>query len=101
MGLWALRLSRAAAMLRAMSTPSAAASARILVVEDESAIADTLLYALRSEGYAVELCALGRQALARQREAPADLVLLDIGLPDLASRSAAACALSARCRWCS
>ncbi|WP_081417950.1 two-component system response regulator CreB [Stenotrophomonas panacihumi] len=65
-------------MLRAMS-----AAARILVVEDEPAIADTVLYALRSEGYAVEHCALGRQALARQREAPADLVLLDVGLPDV------------------
>ncbi len=65
-------------MLHAMS-----AAARILVVEDEPAIADTVLYALRSEGYAVEHCALGRQALARQREAPADLVLLDVGLPDL------------------
>jgi len=65
-------------MLRAMS-----AAARILVVEDEPAIADAVLYALRSEGYAVEHCALGRQALARQREAPADLVLLDVGLPDV------------------
>ncbi|MDG2525601.1 two-component system response regulator CreB [Stenotrophomonas sp. HITSZ_GD] len=65
-------------MLRAMS-----AAARILFVEDEPAIADTVLYALRSEGYAVEHCTLGRQALARQREAPADLVLLDVGLPDV------------------
>jgi len=70
-------------MLRAMSTVAAPAAARILVVEDEAAIADTVLYALRSEGYAVEHCSLGRQALARQREAPADLVLLDVGLPDL------------------
>jgi len=66
-------------MLRAMSNTAA----RILVVEDETAIADTVVYALRSEGYAVEHCALGRQALARQREAPADLVLLDVGLPDV------------------
>ncbi|WP_434027560.1 two-component system response regulator CreB [[Pseudomonas] boreopolis] len=67
-------------MLRAMSV----SAARVLVVEDEPAIADPVLYALRSEGYAVEHVPLGRQALARLREAPAvDLVLLDVGLPDI------------------
>ncbi|MGR4896092.1 two-component system response regulator CreB [Stenotrophomonas sp. LARHCG68] len=57
--------------------------ARVLVVEDEAAIADTLLYALRSEGYAAEHCALGRQALATLRAVGADVVVLDVGLPDL------------------
>jgi two-component system catabolic regulation response regulator CreB len=57
--------------------------ARVLVVEDEAAIADTLLYALRSEGYAAEHCALGRQALATLRADGADVVVLDVGLPDL------------------
>jgi two-component system catabolic regulation response regulator CreB len=67
-------------MLRGMSAPAA----RVLVVEDEPAIADPVLYALRSEGYAVEHVLLGRQALARLREETAiDLVLLDVGLPDI------------------
>ncbi|WP_269790482.1 two-component system response regulator CreB [Stenotrophomonas sp. Iso1] len=57
--------------------------ARVLVVEDEAAIADTLLYALRSEGYAASHCALGRQALERLRDEGADVVVLDVGLPDL------------------
>ena len=35
----------------------------VLVVEDEAAIADTILYALRSEGLAAEHCVLGRPAL--------------------------------------
>lgn len=57
--------------------------ARVLVVEDEAAIADTLLYALRSEGYAASHCALGREALERLRDEGADVVVLDVGLPDL------------------
>lgn len=65
-------------MLRGMPEP-----ARILVVEDEQAIADTLLYALGSEGYAVRHCLLGRDALAALRDPGAELVVLDVGLPDL------------------
>lgn len=38
----------------------------VLVVEDETAIADTVLYALRSEGYGAEHCLLGGQALDRK-----------------------------------
>lgn len=55
----------------------------ILVVEDESAIADTILYALRTDGMQAEHCTLGGDALARLRAQPADLVVLDIGLPDI------------------
>lgn len=62
-----------------MSEPAA----RVLVVEDEAAIADTVLYALRSEGYAAEHCALGRPALERLRRGGVDVVVLDVGLPDL------------------
>jgi len=66
-------------MLRAMPAPAA----RVLVVEDEPAIADAVVYVLRSEGHWVEHVALGAQALARLREGTIDLVLLDVGLPDL------------------
>jgi two-component system, OmpR family, catabolic regulation response regulator CreB len=55
---------------------------RILLLEDEQAIADTLLYALRSEGFDVQHCRLAGEALAAfERQAPA-LVILDVGLPD-------------------
>lgn len=54
-----------------------------MIVEDEPAIADTLLYALRSEGYQAQHCALGRQALQLLRESAFDVVVLDVGLPDL------------------
>lgn len=55
----------------------------VLVVEDETAIADTVLYALRSEGYQARHCALGSQALQLLRTETVDVVVLDVGLPDL------------------
>ena len=54
----------------------------ILVVEDETAIAETVLFALRAEGFAAEHVLLGGDALARLRRGGIDLVLLDVGLPD-------------------
>jgi two-component system catabolic regulation response regulator CreB len=59
---------------------------RILLVEDEPAIADAAGYALRAEGYAVEHRLLGLEGLRALRDAPApgfDLAILDIGLPDV------------------
>ncbi|MEE1921842.1 two-component system response regulator CreB [Pseudomonas sp. 148P] len=55
----------------------------ILIVEDEAAIADTLIFALQGEGHSTEWVTLGQAALDRQRQQPADLVILDIGLPDI------------------
>ena len=55
----------------------------VLVVEDEAAIADTLLYALSTEGFKASWCTLGEQALTEVRAGGVDLVLLDIGLPDV------------------
>jgi DNA-binding response OmpR family regulator len=54
---------------------------RILVVEDESAIAVPLKGDLELEGYEVEVAADGESAVARAREGPFDLVLLDVMLP--------------------
>jgi len=56
--------------------------ARILIVEDEPAIADTLIYALSSEGYHPEHTTLAREALERLRTEDFALAILDIGLPD-------------------
>lgn len=55
----------------------------ILIVEDESAIADTLIYALQADGHSTHWVSLGSAAVERQRLQPADLVILDIGLPDI------------------
>lgn len=58
-------------------------SQRILVVEDEPAIADTISYALQTEGFVVSHCATGGEALRVFREQHAALIVLDVGLPDL------------------
>jgi two-component system, OmpR family, catabolic regulation response regulator CreB len=55
---------------------------RILVVEDEPAIADTIVYALATDGFEPEWCATGAAALAAAEQLPAALAVLDIGLPD-------------------
>lgn len=57
--------------------------ARILVVEDEVAIADTLLFALGGEGFTARRAALAGDALAALRAEAVDLVILDVGLPDM------------------
>lgn len=54
---------------------------RVLVVEDEPAIADALRYALTTEGFVVTLVGTLAEARAALVEAPA-LIVLDVGLPD-------------------
>lgn len=56
---------------------------RILVVEDEPGIADTICYALSTEGFEPLACALGAEALAALARERFDLVVLDVGLPDV------------------
>lgn len=55
----------------------------VLIIEDEAAIADTLVYALQSEGFDCTWLSLGSDGLQFQKETPADLWILDVGLPDL------------------
>ncbi|QFT53304.1 two-component system response regulator CreB [Microbulbifer sp. THAF38] len=56
---------------------------RILIVEDEGAIADTLIYALQAEGFTTHWVTLAGEALALLEGGPFDLVILDVGLPDI------------------
>lgn len=56
---------------------------RILIVEDEAAIARILERRLRDEGYVVEVVGEGERALQRIFESPPSLVLLDLTLPDI------------------
>lgn len=55
----------------------------ILVVEDEPPIAETINYALKTEGFAPLWKTTGREALAALSQQPVALVVLDIGLPDM------------------
>ena len=72
---------------------------KILIVDDEPAIADTLAYALSTEGFSCQCCTLGKEALALvvkqnsnqnslensapETEQAFTLMILDVGLPDM------------------
>jgi two-component system, OmpR family, KDP operon response regulator KdpE len=58
-------------------------AARILLVDDEAAIQRAVAPLLRSRGYDVEVAATGMDALKLFSERPSDLIVLDLGLPDL------------------
>jgi two-component system, OmpR family, catabolic regulation response regulator CreB len=55
----------------------------ILVVEDEPSIAETITYALQTEGFAPLWKTTGRDALAVLGQQSVALVVLDVGLPDM------------------
>jgi two-component system KDP operon response regulator KdpE len=57
--------------------------ARILVVDDEIAIQRSLGPLLRSRGYTVDLASNGAEALQLFKDNAPDLVVLDLGLPDM------------------
>ncbi len=56
---------------------------RILVIEDDAAIAEAMEAALTHAGHAVDCLASGRQADVALRDHPYDLIVLDLGLPDI------------------
>ena len=62
---------------------AAMAESRILIVEDEPAIAEVLEYNLAKEGYTVSIEYRGDTALEIIRQNPPDLVILDLMLPGL------------------
>lgn len=64
-----------------MSTAQAAAA--ILVVEDEPSLRQTIEENLREQGYRVEGAATGLEALEQAARMRPDLVILDLGLPDM------------------
>lgn len=56
---------------------------RLLLIEDEPALVTSLLPALKAEGYAVSISGSGADGIARLAEGGIDVVLLDLGLPDI------------------
>jgi two-component system KDP operon response regulator KdpE len=59
---------------------------RVLVVDDEPGLRHALAINLRARGYDITVAATGAEALAAASHHPPDLVLLDLGLPDLDGR---------------
>jgi len=57
--------------------------ARILVVDDDENIRNTVKAILEDEGYIVDLAATGREAIKRTEETAYNVALLDIRLPDM------------------
>ena len=55
----------------------------IWLVEDETAIADTLIYTLEKENYAVTWFNQGGMVLEALKSSKPDLAILDVGLPDI------------------
>jgi two-component system catabolic regulation response regulator CreB len=56
---------------------------KILLVEDEPSIADNIVYALTTEGFDVVWCPTAEKAFAAFAETDFQLVVLDVGLPDI------------------
>jgi two-component system, OmpR family, response regulator RegX3 len=56
---------------------------RILLVEDEESLAESIRYSLEREGYAVAVASDGRKAVERFRSDVPDLIVLDLMLPEL------------------
>ena len=60
-----------------------ATSHRVLVVDDDTLIANSIEISLRQEGYEVFVAATGQDALTIIELNEPDLIVLDIGLPDI------------------
>jgi len=76
-------MSDAGVLTRYPGTAAVPATGRILIIDDEAEIRESLQTLLELEGYEVSTAANGSKGLARLGEKPFDLVLLDKALPDL------------------
>jgi two-component system KDP operon response regulator KdpE len=65
----------------------AARAPRLLLIDDEPHIVRGLVPALTAEGYRVETAANGGEGLMKLARDPYDVVVLDLGLPDLDGKS--------------
>jgi two-component system response regulator RegX3 len=74
-------MSERTALARERTVPES--RLRILIVEDEESLADSLRYNLEREGFSVTVAPDGRAALDRFRAEPMSLVILDLMLPEV------------------
>src|SRR6516165_6650366 len=75
-------MSEAAVVQRGKLNESASSAGSVLIIDDESAIRESLHTLLEMEGYDVETAVSGREGMARIGERAFDLVLIDLALPD-------------------
>ncbi|CAA6679218.1 MULTISPECIES: two-component system response regulator CreB [unclassified Lentimonas] len=68
---------------QSLPTEGDQSKSRVLVVEDEPSIRDTIVYALESEGIDVDWTASGAEALTQIESVDYQLIVLDVGLPDM------------------
>lgn len=73
-----------------MNTSPKPVPARVLVIDDEVQIRRFLDISLRAQGYQVRLAADARDGLAQLADTDTDLVILDLGLPDMDGHDALA-----------
>lgn len=59
---------------------------RVLIVEDDERIADFVQRGLKAEGYAVEVARSGLEAMALGGDGKFQVIILDLGLPDINGR---------------
>ncbi len=71
------------ALADAAINPPKSDSKQILLVEDDPAIAEPLIYALQREGWQVHWVTLAAQALELMPRIAMDFLILDVGLPDM------------------
>lgn len=70
-------------MRETLSVTMSDSSARILVVDDEPSIAESVAMTLRYQGFEVTIAHTGEDTLALMSEYPFDLLVLDVMLPDI------------------
>jgi two-component system KDP operon response regulator KdpE len=66
-----------------LATTPSDAGASVLVIEDDESVATVLELAFTARGYAVAPCATGVAGMAAASELVPDVVVLDLGLPDV------------------
>jgi two-component system, OmpR family, response regulator MprA len=77
------RCGGAEILTRSSGSPWTIGAVKVLVVDDEPAVRDSLERVLRHEGFDVELAADGREAIRRLATSRPDAVLLDVLMPQL------------------
>ena len=63
--------------------PTTSRQLRVLIVEDDREIREMVALMVRGMGHAIVTAATGKEAIARLREQSADIVLLDLMMPEM------------------